>query len=216
MVDANWGAEEAPSKRSRIPKWLWWCGGGCLVALVLAVAAGFWLFKLGKQLVEEGRDPEQQWPKLQRVLPFEERPAGYQLTWGSTLLLETYALLDPEGRIGIVMRFRESQAASVEAQMMNPDYSGALLGMGGRKDLSTLKVVVQGRELEALRFYQEQGQDMDGDGRPDQGHTIVVRLTDEDAVAPVVLQLFTPGEGGLVPPTEDDVRAFLAPFHVGN
>jgi hypothetical protein len=100
--------------------------------------------------------------------------------------------------------------------MMNPDYSGALLGMGGRKDLSTLKVVVQGRELEALRFYQEQGQDMNGDGKSDQGHTIVVRLTDEDAAAPVVLQLFTPGEGGLVPPTEDDVRAFLAPFHVGN
>ena len=215
MVDANWGADEAPTKSSRIPKWLWWCGGGCLLALVLAAIGGYMLFSFGKRLVEEGRDPELQWPKLERILPFDQRPEGYQLTWGSSLLVETYALLDPEGRIGVVMRFPESQASAVDGQLMNPDHSGALLGMGGRKDLSQLKITVQGRELDALRFYQEQGQDMDGDGKPDQGHTIMVRLTDAGATEPVVFQLFTRGQGGLVPPTEDDVRAFLAPFHVG-
>lgn len=215
MVDANWGADEAPAKSSRVPKWLWWCGGGCLLALVLAIIGGYMLFNVGKRLVEEGRDPERQWPKLERVLPFDQRPEGYQLNWGSSLMIETYALQDPEGRIGVVMRFPESQAGSVDAQLMNPDHSGALFGMGGRKEVSRLKLAVQGRELDALRYYQEQGQDMDGDGKPDQGHTIMVRLTDPGATEPVVIQLFTPGPGGFVPPTEDDVRAFLAPFHVG-
>jgi len=215
MVDANWGADEAPTKSKRIPQWLWWCGGGCLLALVVAATLGYMVFNYGKQLVAEGTDPEKQWPKLQRILPFDERPVGYELNWGSSLLVETYALRDSEGRVGLVMRFPESQAGAVDAQLMNPDHSGALFGMGGRREVSALKIMVQGRDLEAVRFYQQQGQDMDGDGQPDQGHTVMVRLTDPGATEPVVLQIFTPGPEGFVPPTEDDVRAFLAPFHVG-
>ena len=43
---SDWGDLEAlPPQKSGFPRWLWACGGGCLVMLILALFAGWWLAK---------------------------------------------------------------------------------------------------------------------------------------------------------------------------
>lgn len=214
MSDANWGANEAPVKKSGLPKWLLWCGGGCLLALVVGGIGAFVLFKLGKEFVEEARDSEKQWPKLQQLLPFDERPAGYELGWGSSFLMETYVLKDGKGLVGVVMRFKESDAESVDAQLMNPEFGGSFMGMGGRKDTQAGTIEMQGTTFDVLRFRQAEAQAAPGEGAVSApAHSAYVRLTAAGDTRPVVVQLIA--MGAMQPIGDEQIRDYFAPFHVG-
>lgn len=215
MTDANWGSSEAPVKKSGLPKWMLWCGGGCLLALVLGGIAAFALFKFGKAFVEEARDSEKQWPKLQQLLPFDERPAGYELGWGSSFLMETYVLKDQKGLVGVVMRFNESDSESVDAQLMNPEFSGSFMGMGGRKDLKKGAIEMQGASFDVLRFHQTDagGGPAGGDGSQAPAFSAYVRLTEAGDTRPVVVQLIAIGATEPIP--DEQIREYFAPFHVG-
>lgn len=174
----------------------------------------FVLFKVGKEFVEEARDSEKQWPKLQQLLPFDERPAGYELDWGSSFLMETYVLKDGKGLVGVVMRFKESDSESVDAQLMNPEFSGSFMGMGGRKDLRKGVVQMQGATFDVLRFHQTEAQAGPGGGEPGApAFSAYVRLTEAGDTRPVVVQLLA--IGATEPIGDDQIREFFAPFHVG-
>ena len=65
---------DAPPRRG-VPGWIWGCGGGCLILMVLLV--GFTVFFFNKLQRELG--PEAAWPVIQTVMPFEE-PHPEELT----------------------------------------------------------------------------------------------------------------------------------------
>ena len=71
MTETNWGESEAPVRKKSIPTWLWFCGGGCLLALIVSIVGGVLLFQKGKQMYEEGQDPEIQWAKVAEVLTYD-------------------------------------------------------------------------------------------------------------------------------------------------
>ncbi len=77
MNDIDWGSEAkaVPKAKARFPKWLWFCGGGCLLAVIASVVLVVVIGKIAKEKL----DPEKQWTKLEKILPHEERPTGFEL-----------------------------------------------------------------------------------------------------------------------------------------
>ncbi len=216
MSEANWGTNDGPVKKSGLPKWLFWCGGGCLLAVVVGGLILWFGAQYAQEFINEARDPEKQWPKLQQVLPFDERPANYELGWGSSVLMETYVVNSGQGLVGVVMRLSESDKESVDSQLMNPDFSGSFMGMGGRRDLARTTVEVQGRMLDILRFRQDNPNKQPTSEDPSGGvaHSAYVRISTPDEARQVVVQLLAPGSND--PISDEQIREFFAPFHVGS
>jgi len=212
MTETTWGESEAPVRKKAVPTWLWFCGGGCLLALIVAIAGGAWIF--GE--VKDALDPEKQWPKIQAILPYDERPAELELFWGSTIGMDLFMFHDQRGYVAVLMRFPAADADEARDQLMNPEFEGGVMGAGERKDLQAGTIRVQGRELDVLRFHQDQGGGGGGaGGRPDtgSGSSILVELSTPDAARPMILQLVRPG--GTEPISDEEVQQFLEPFHVG-
>ena len=67
-TEADWlDEEEAPPKKRGFKKWLLLgCGCGCLVMVLAGVTVGV--------LFMRAADPERQWPRIEALLPFDERP----------------------------------------------------------------------------------------------------------------------------------------------
>jgi hypothetical protein len=223
MSESQWGEEgqNAPPKK-KVPTWVWACGGGCLVALILAIVGSVFVFKFGKQLVKEGLDPDLQWPKLQQVLPFDQQPPELSLKFGMSLgVIDMFVLKDSRGFTAVVYRVAEKNAEQVRHQMLDEKFDGGPFGMGSgnRTDVKAATVHVQGRDLKGVRFHQEGragSKSEQAEPVPDAGSgpAIMLDVTPEGETRPVILQLVrTPGTD---PVTDDEVRAFLKPFHVGS
>lgn len=194
--------EVAPRKRG-IPTWLWVCGSGCLLATIAAIA----LVAFGFSVFKKGTDPEIQWPKIQKLLPFEERPEELELQFGMNVGIEMYVLSDTRGYVVMLFHGRPDQAAELREQMLNVEVSGSVMGMGGRKDLREASLEVQGRTLQGLRFNQAQGEGAAGGNA---GESIMLELTSQESSSPIILQMVR--AGGSAEITDDEVRTFLEDF----
>lgn len=58
--------EDAPLKKSGVPGWVWGCGGGCMLTLLLVIGATWWF---GSKLVK-GFGPEAAWPQVAEIMPY--------------------------------------------------------------------------------------------------------------------------------------------------
>src|SRR5262249_40196208 len=79
MADTTWSSEEptAPKKKS-IPTWVWFCGGGCLLAVLVAIVG----IALAIPMVARMKDPKVQWERLAHILPYDEQPPELTPTMG--------------------------------------------------------------------------------------------------------------------------------------
>jgi hypothetical protein len=214
MAETSWGAEpEAPRKRG-IPGWVWFCGAGCLLALIVAVVGGVFAFRGIKKAV----DPEAQWAAIDEVLPYDERPEGWapQVGFGSSLLgFETFVLIQtgggpaggagPGGLVAVLMVVGGAQGEDLRRQMLDPRHGELPFGLGGRTDAKRSTVEVQGRSLDLLRATQLGGQHGGG-------ATAIVDLTEEGSKRALVLQLLRPASPE--PIGDGEIAAFLEPFEV--
>ncbi len=68
----DWGneAKEQPKAKKRIPTWAWFCGGGCLLAII----AGIVFAVIGYTVVRKAADQDGQWASLATVLPYDAAP----------------------------------------------------------------------------------------------------------------------------------------------
>jgi len=201
MNDTQWSEEQAaPAKKKRFPSWVWWgCGGGCaLVVLVFAAVA-----ILGGRMVKRGMDPEVQWPRLEKVLAFEERPEGLELEFGMDLGAEQFHLRDTRHGLAVtIFEFPLSAKAGYE-QFLDPENSP--IGLGKTIDPEAGTIAIQGREVPCLRFAGVRGLEAN-----DRGSGIRVDLTG-DRSKPRLLEL----RSGRDERIEDAVvEEFLAPFQV--
>jgi hypothetical protein len=212
MSEQGWddGIDAPPQKRG-VPGWLWFCGGGCLLVIVIGIGLLVW----GKKLYDEGRDSEQQWPRLAQVLPFDERPPDLSLQMYLPIPVPFYTLKHEDGYVLLVFDLDPSEAKDF-GQVFTPDFEGggSVFGFGGVKNPELSQVDVQGRELTVQRFYQEgrdQGEDADAEST---GQSAFVDVTPPDHVGMVAVQIIRvePGEGPL---TDDEIRDVLSGFHIG-
>jgi hypothetical protein len=217
MTETNWGTEnEPPPKKKGLPTWLWFCGGGCLLAVVLSIILGAWLFSKAKEFVKESTDPEKQWPQLAQILPYDARPSELKLSLGTHIGADVYVFEDARGFAEIIFGFSETQGAEVRDKLMNPEYSGGAFGVGARKDLKGGTIRVQGRDLKVVRFRQSEKDSSSGvqaEVKVGAGPSILVDLTPDTGKRPVILQMVRLHSDE--PITDEEVVEFLKPFHVG-
>ncbi len=221
MADAAWTAEEstAPPKK-KVPTWVWFCGGGCLAMIVLAVVA----IGLAVSYGRKAADPEVQWPRLAKVLPYDERPEGLELQtglqMGSMIGMEQYMLRDRRSGIQLQIQYHKGANAGAQRDQLfgsdDPVFPENMVLMKF-KDLQTGVVEVQGRELRCLRMRIELAGFMQDivpeEGQQGLGSMIMIDATREGDEGFLVLQLLR--ERGSDPITDDEVRQILKPFHVG-
>lgn len=75
MSEGDWSSEARglePKKRT-VPMWVWGCGGGCALFLLVGVILGVFVFRTANKMMNQ----EQNWVEIGRVLPVVEQPEGY-------------------------------------------------------------------------------------------------------------------------------------------
>lgn len=144
MSEGDWSSEgrTLASPKRKVPLWVWGCGGGCALFLLVAVVLGVFGFRFVRKAV----DPELNWAAIDEVLPVAERPEGYTV-FGFPMRLD-----------GVRMWFLEAADSSHQVVLMHAepgeaasDARGEMLRSGGQ-GFESSALTVQGRELTVLRY----------------------------------------------------------------
>ena len=202
MTTEDWGdIESVPKRKGAFPPWLWFCGSGCLIVVLLLIG----LLALGARFVKRGQDAERQWSKLEQVLPFDERSEAFELVFGWQVFgTEGYTFSERDGDLFAQLLLVSEDDGNVSVE----------LEPSGVDEHENITLTIQGRELQAVR--------LDGDSEShgpwwmpqnEGGASLLVDLTAEGASQNLMLILIRQGSSD--PVTEQDVARFLAPFHVG-
>jgi hypothetical protein len=216
MAETAWTEEAAhPPKKRGIPTWLWFCGGGCLLAVLFAiVVAG-----LGYRFIRKARDPEAVKAGVQKILPYDRWPAELTPVMGFQLLGEQYTFEDSRGFQEQIQLHRGPEGSEGRKGMFrseDPKFPKDLMVMKF-EELKPGAVEVQGRELRLLRMRMQFAgfiaQMMPKEVREGLATMAFVDLTPEDLDGMLLLQITrTRGEG---PITDEEIQTILEPFHVG-
>lgn len=205
MNDANW-ADEAPLPKKRgIPKWIFFCGGGCLLVAVAVVALGVFLIPKFKGL----SDAESQLPALQSALAFDPLPPEMQFVVAMPIPMRIFVFQDARGYIVNFTVTSVGKREELRETLLNPDFGSA--GMAQRTNAVATEVTVQGRVLTGLRCTQEMDAMFSQSAR--EGSSILLDVTPEEGTHTVFVQITR--TGGDVPVSDEEVRKILEPFHVG-
>lgn len=210
MSEADWGEEGRPARAgqgnssARFPAWIWWgCGGGCLLATLAMGAAGMF----GWRMFQQSKDPEQQWPRLDEVLAFDERPAQLELGFGvamGAIGANLFHLFDHQKALQVTLIEYPSSTGSDYQELMDPQF--AVMGLGRLVEPEHGTLVVQGREVPGVRFLRVTPEPEDGGP----GAGIRIDLTG-DRAKPRTLEL---RRRGALRIEDAEVAAFLVPFDV--
>ena len=225
--------DEPRSAGRAFPVWIWGCGGGCLLMIVLVFGGLFWAGNKFYSLM----GPEAAWPQVAKIMPFgEERPEGYSAIVIDLEVLR--GLMDyipgmsedelpdmPLQRIITLFRVDEDGDAvgNLAATLMvlppgdlNDEQLEELraiadelsTGEKTEQEVETLQLTFQGREVTAARYASiaSAAQQLQETTGPRQ--VLEIDLTN-GREAPIVLQ-FSDDE----PPTVEELEAFFEPFDV--
>lgn len=217
MSETAWTEEAAlPPKKRGLPTWAWFCGGGCLLLIVLGVVAA----GLGVNYFKKGRDAEVQWPRLAEILPVDESHEHLKLMFGNQIGIEQYTLADDRGYTLQFQHHTGSRGEEARRKLFEsdkPELPSGSFGLIKFEGTAKGSVEVQGRDVEIVRMRMELG----GFAKD-----AVEKKGESANTAMAFLDLTPPGEQGLVllqlmrqrggdPITDEEVREVLVPFHVG-
>lgn len=212
MTEQEWADEPTvPEKKKGLPGWLWFCGGGCLIAVVLAVVLGFFLVRE----FNKATDPELQWSRLEETIAMDVRPPEMDLLFGWDAGLDVWMFQDQRGYMTLIYYFDESQAEARDEIFQEGFEGGGIQGLNKIEDPQFGEVEVQGRVLPVQRFYQEGGSSSPTPGAPEtgQGPAAFVDITPEGN--PGFMMLFMIRVNSDEPVPDEFIQEMLAPFHVG-
>ena len=139
--------------------WVWGCGGCGLIVMILLLVGGGMLFNIAKDAI----DPDIVWGNIDEVLPFDERPTGYQAFGGEMMGSGGYVLISEHNGLGAVIFNFDGE--DVNREEIDEAFSGGafqrdnMFGMGNVKNVTPLKVMIDGRESQAV--YLQTGNEFD-------------------------------------------------------
>jgi len=216
MADTAWTEESAmPPKKRRIPTWLWFCGGGCLLAVLFAIVA----IGLLARWYQRATDPELQKQALAKILPYDTWPAELKPVIGFQFVGEQYQFEDSRGFQEQIQLHRGHDGAEGRKGMFQseaPQFPKDLFVMKF-EDLKPGVVEVQGRELHLLRMRMQfsglVAKMVPKEVREGLATMAFVDLTPDDLDGMLLLQITR--TRGKDPVSDEEIREILAPFHVG-
>lgn len=216
MADTAWTEEttSGPPKK-KIPTWLWFCGGGCILAVLVAVVAlGF-----GYRFFKRATDPELQKAAIAKILPYDAWPPEMKPVMGFQIVGEQYTFEDSRGFQEQIQLHRGRDGAEGRKKMFDaehPEFPKDLAVMEFQ-DLKGGTVEVQGRSLPVLRmrlrFTGIMAKFMPKEAKDRMGCMAFVDITPDDLEGMLLLQVTR--TNGDDPVSDDDVRNILKPFRVG-
>ncbi|MBI5431213.1 MAG: hypothetical protein HZA52_00095 [Planctomycetes bacterium] len=220
MSTSEMNVDELPPKQ-KTPTWVWVVGSGCLVLVVAGLIAVFFTLRY----VQRANDPERQWPRLAEVLPHDARPEGWSITGVPSPGTdgELWLVRPPGTNDQITLsRYPKSEAAAVRKALFDPaelEADAPIVGPVGRFDPVAGKVLVQGRELETLRYYTTPDAPRKEDGLLGTIQTaaatsnLLVDLSTDPEGELIVLEIRRQGKREPIP--DADLGLLLAPFRIG-
>lgn len=241
MAEVDWGneASEAPKKKSRVPKWAWFCGGGCLLALVVAGVLAALVATNVSEMFDEGKQLEE----LRAVLPFESLPEGHQIVGTGALtgfipgVEDAWTIRIGGERLQVeITQYAPSAAGELRDSIASGELDASAdqqFGSLGIFESAHGELEVQGRKLPWMRFQTFKPTAESSETAPAESDTneqaddskpssfadavsmrvMMVDLTREGEAGGLVLQFQRQGKGPPVEPSE--VIEFLAPFKIG-
>lgn len=222
MTESDWsseGSSVAPPKKG-IPGWVWGCGGGCALVLLVGVVLAFFGFRYARKFV----DQDANWARIDEVLPVVERPEGYFVI-GMPMKIDgisMFILTDPGGQRQAIL-FHGAPGAGTEdtrRELFQADgdvnIGGPLEGYG-RNDVTAGTVEVQGRDLRVVRY-----QAFSKDSKPKGLEGMMANAMDG---ANLIADLTPPGSEELLaliyskqrtrePVSDEELREFLSAFRL--
>ena len=205
MAD-EWTEDENAAPKKGIPFWVWGCGGGCLLAAILAIV----LVVFAVDKVKDAMDPDVVWPQIDKILAFDERPSGYQ-AYGTTIgggggygiICESKKLL------GVLILGGAEDDEEMDNFFSGEFEGGGFMGFGGIKNTEPMNVTIKGEEYRAVRFDAAEVGGPAAAGRKGSGPASILLIDLSAESGPVVIiELFDlSGETG-----QDDVDSFFEPF----
>lgn len=216
MAETTWTEEgQGIPKKKGIPTWLWFCGGGCLLAVLVAVV----VVGLGMRAFKTATDPEVQKKKVALILPYDEWPKEMRPMFGFQVVGEQYTFQDSRGFQEQIQLHRGRDGVDGRKQLFqsNPPKFPKDLVVMKFEDLAPGTVDVQGRSLAVIRMRMEfsgvLGQVMPAEAKNQMGPMAFVDLTPEGLEGMMLMQVTR--TKGADPISDDEIRTILEPFHVG-
>jgi len=220
MNETQWsesGAEPAPKKS--LPKWLWFCGGGCLLAVILSGVGAFACYKMAEKIA----DPEYGWAQLQKALPADQEHPDHTAhaapSWipGAPITVIVDSLnLQLQFQVHTGASGKQAREQLFEGD--SPVFPENVIVMKFT-DMTKGTVEVQGRELKVLRLKGEIAGFMrsmageEGAKQADQ-YMVMIDVTPEGETERFVMcQVQRPVSQGEL--TDELINEALKPFHIG-
>jgi hypothetical protein len=210
MSEGDWSSEGAAlaQPKRRVPLWVWGCGGGCALFLLVMVVLGFFGFRF----VRKAMDQDLNWAAIEEVLPVVERPANYMVV-GFPMRFD-----------GVRMWFLESADNSHQVVLMHAEpgedaeATRGELFHSGAPGTQRGVLAVQGRTLAVLRFDSQGATGGKGGPLEDlmmrfaEGAMANVDLTSPDSADLLILMYNERGSGAQV--DDDELIEFLSHFRI--
>lgn len=214
MSEGDWSSEarglEKPKRR--VPMWVWGCGGGCALVLLVGVILGVFVFRMGSKMM----DPEKNWADIGAVLPVVQRPDGY-IVFGVPMKLDGVQIwiLSATDQSHQVALFHGPGGEGTENTRKELFGNGS----GGPPGAEPGTLVAQGRTLRILRHRTVPGGKGSGGGgfreamtKAIDGSNLTAELSLPDT--PELIAITYTRQGVQDPVRDEEVLEFLGHFRL--
>lgn len=218
MTETQWAESNAEQPvRKSLPKWVWFCGGGCLLAFIVAVVATIFVVRG----VQKALDPEASWAKLQEVIPADSPPPpGYQAIAMPLVPFDQVTVRADDNTQIQFQRHTGSDATQTRTGLFEsdePQFPSNMVIMSFQ-DMTNGSLDIQGREIRYVRMrMQLEGWAKSLAGEKANEAEMTMLLADVTPVGRenelVLMTIQRPTSRGEL--DDETVRRLVAPFHIG-
>lgn len=195
-----------------IPRWLIYTGCGCVLLIVLAIGGLYFGGRyINEKYIQPGLDAEVNWPKLQEILPFDQRPAGTELQFTIEIAGVQLFILAQGSLQVMVIHLPEAEGKGTKDALTDPSSYKGFMGMGERRNAEKFAITIQGVERNGMRFIQDGVRGANGN---QVGASAILDMSKEGTLRPLLVQL-TRTDGSEEPLTDDEIHRFFEAYRVG-
>lgn len=195
-----------------LPGWAKFCGCGCLLVVLLAVALVF----IGVRDWKRALDQDVQREQLAEVVPYDGTLPDFKL-FGLPWFLDLWTANDRRGYMWVFVETdggREERRAQIFST--DPAVEDPIFGFQDVENVELRDFEVQGRTLQLKSFHQEGSELLESislDSSRSDGACVCLDVAPEGGSRMVLVVIIAVDADD--PISDDELRALLAPFHIG-